>query len=77
MRRRFGRRRWGSGGNGDDGGSRNLDAGQELARILKLGLVPADALEPADIARAVMYAVSQPPHVDINEILVRPTAQAG
>ena len=28
-----------------------------------------------DIARAVMFAVSQPPHVDVNEILVRPTAQ--
>jgi NADP-dependent 3-hydroxy acid dehydrogenase YdfG len=36
----------------------------------------SDALEPDDIARAVMYAVSQPPHVDVNEILVRPTAQA-
>jgi NADP-dependent 3-hydroxy acid dehydrogenase YdfG len=34
-----------------------------------------DALEPDDIARAVMYAVSQPAHVDVNEILVRPTAQ--
>ena len=34
-------------------------------------------LEPDDIARAVLYAVSQPPHVDVNEILVRPTAQAG
>jgi NADP-dependent 3-hydroxy acid dehydrogenase YdfG len=33
------------------------------------------ALEADDIARAVMYAVSQPPHVDINEMLVRPTAQ--
>jgi len=33
------------------------------------------ALEPGDVARAVMYAVSQPPHVDVNEILVRPTAQ--
>jgi NADP-dependent 3-hydroxy acid dehydrogenase YdfG len=33
------------------------------------------ALEPEDIARAVMYAVSQPPHVDVNEILVRPTSQ--
>ena len=33
------------------------------------------ALEADDIARAVMYAVSQPPHVDVNEILVRPTAQ--
>ena len=28
-----------------------------------------------DIARAVMFAISQPPHVDVNEILVRPTAQ--
>src|SRR5699024_4569582 len=28
-----------------------------------------------DIARTVMFAVSQPPHVDVNEILVRPTAQ--
>jgi len=35
------------------------------------------ALEADDIARAVMYAVSQPPHVDVNEILVRPTAQSG
>ena len=30
-----------------------------------------------DIARAVMYAVSQPAHVDVNEILIRPTAQEG
>jgi NADP-dependent 3-hydroxy acid dehydrogenase YdfG len=34
-----------------------------------------DALKPDDIARAVMFAVSQPPHVDINEILIRPTDQ--
>jgi NADP-dependent 3-hydroxy acid dehydrogenase YdfG len=32
-------------------------------------------LDPEDVARAVMYAVSQPPHVDVNEILIRPTAQ--
>ncbi len=38
---------------------------------------PTDALRDDDIARAVMYAVSQPPHVDVNEILVRPTAQQG
>jgi NADP-dependent 3-hydroxy acid dehydrogenase YdfG len=38
--------------------------------------VPLDApLQPDDIARAVMYALSQPPHVDVNEVLVRPTAQ--
>jgi NADP-dependent 3-hydroxy acid dehydrogenase YdfG len=33
------------------------------------------ALEADDVARAVMYAVSQPPHVDVNEMLIRPTAQ--
>jgi NADP-dependent 3-hydroxy acid dehydrogenase YdfG len=36
---------------------------------------PKDALEPDDIARAVLHAVIQPPHVDVNEILVRPTSQ--
>lgn len=34
-----------------------------------------EALQADDIARAVMYAVSQPPHVDVNEILIRPIAQ--
>jgi NADP-dependent 3-hydroxy acid dehydrogenase YdfG len=34
-------------------------------------------LEAADIARAVMFAVAQPPHVDVNEMLIRPTAQSG
>ena len=38
---------------------------------------PTDALQADDIARAVMFAVLQPSHVDVNEILVRPTAQAG
>ena len=33
-------------------------------------------LEADDVARAVIFAVSQPPHVDVNEILVRPTAQS-
>jgi NADP-dependent 3-hydroxy acid dehydrogenase YdfG len=38
--------------------------------------VPLEApLEADDIARAVLFALSQPPHVDVNEILVRPTAQ--
>jgi len=36
---------------------------------------PGGALEPDDIARAILYAVSQPPHVDVNEMLVRPTQQ--
>jgi NADP-dependent 3-hydroxy acid dehydrogenase YdfG len=33
------------------------------------------ALKAEDVARAVMYALEQPPHVDVNEILIRPTAQ--
>lgn len=38
---------------------------------------PTDALQDDDIARAVLYAASQPEHVNVNEILLRPTAQAG
>ncbi|MGE5635323.1 MAG: SDR family oxidoreductase [Nocardioidaceae bacterium] len=38
---------------------------------------PTGALEPDDIARAVMFALTQPPHVDVNEVLVRPIHQAG
>jgi NADP-dependent 3-hydroxy acid dehydrogenase YdfG len=34
-------------------------------------------LQADDVARIVMWAVGQPPHVDVNEILVRPTAQDG
>jgi NADP-dependent 3-hydroxy acid dehydrogenase YdfG len=37
----------------------------------------SNALEPEDIARAVMFAIAQPAHVDVNEILIRPTAQEG
>ena len=28
-----------------------------------------------DIARSILYAVTQPAHVDVNEILIRPTEQ--
>src|SRR4051812_34782027 len=38
---------------------------------------PTNALEPEDIAAAVLYAVSQPNRVDVNEILVRPVVQSG
>ncbi len=38
---------------------------------------PSNALTPDDIARAVMFALEQPPHVDVNEMLIRPTAQSG
>ncbi|HEY1273489.1 MAG TPA: SDR family oxidoreductase [Thermoleophilaceae bacterium] len=36
---------------------------------------PSEALEPDDIARAVMFALTQPPHVDVNELLIRPIHQ--
>jgi NADP-dependent 3-hydroxy acid dehydrogenase YdfG len=36
---------------------------------------PEGALEPDDVARAILYTVSQPPHVDVNELLIRPTSQ--
>ena len=32
-------------------------------------------LQADDIARAVVYAVTQPPHVSVNELLIRPTDQ--
>ncbi len=36
---------------------------------------PTGVLKDADIARAAIYALSQPPHVDVNEILIRPITQ--
>jgi len=35
-----------------------------------------EILQAEDIAEAILYAVSQPPHVSVNEVLVRPTKQA-
>jgi NADP-dependent 3-hydroxy acid dehydrogenase YdfG len=36
-----------------------------------------ERLTAEDIAEAVLYAIGQPPHVSINEVLVRPSAQLG
>jgi NADP-dependent 3-hydroxy acid dehydrogenase YdfG len=36
-----------------------------------------DALEADDVARVVMFVLSQPERVDINEVLMRPVKQAG
>ena len=37
---------------------------------------PTAALEADDIAEAVLYAISQPDRVDVNEILIRPASQS-
>ena len=37
---------------------------------------PEDALHDSDIAGAVVWALSQPDRVDVNEILIRPTSQS-
>ncbi|WP_110667354.1 SDR family oxidoreductase [Salinicola halophilus] len=34
---------------------------------------PAQSMKDEDIANAVIYALEQPAHVDVNEILIRPT----
>ena len=37
---------------------------------------PTAALEAGDIAEAILYAISQPDRVDVNEILIRPASQS-
>ena len=37
---------------------------------------PERALHAEDVARAVIYALGQPEGVDVNEVLIRPTAQS-
>ena len=36
---------------------------------------PTGALQADDIARVALYALTQPPHVDVNEVLIRPVNQ--
>jgi NADP-dependent 3-hydroxy acid dehydrogenase YdfG len=38
---------------------------------------PRAALADDDVARAALYALSEPEHVDINELLIRPASQPG
>jgi NADP-dependent 3-hydroxy acid dehydrogenase YdfG len=35
-----------------------------------------DPLQPEDVAEAVAWAIERPPHVNINDIWIMPTAQA-
>ncbi len=42
---------------------------------LRPSVPPEDWLAAEDVARAVVFMVTQPPHAAVNEILLRPTAQ--
>jgi NADP-dependent 3-hydroxy acid dehydrogenase YdfG len=53
--------------------SHNSDEVREQAAKRFAGVTP---LEAEDIADAILYALRQPAHVAINEVLVRPSAQA-
>lgn len=44
-------------------------------RKLVQGVYDAQAIDASSIARAILFAVEQPKDVDVNEIIVRPTAQ--
>jgi NADP-dependent 3-hydroxy acid dehydrogenase YdfG len=47
----------------------------EIAEAQKERLAGVTPLAAEDIANAIMYAIGQPEHVSLNEILVRPTRQ--
>jgi NADP-dependent 3-hydroxy acid dehydrogenase YdfG len=51
----------------------NPMAREAIERLRKQMKAP---LQAEDIAEAIWYAVSQPSHVNVNEILVRPTEQS-
>ena len=48
---------------------------QEVLGARRGGWQNITPLQPEDVAASILYAVSQPPHVNVNEILVRPTTQ--
>ena len=41
----------------------------------QLAEVDVPTLAPEDIARGIVYATNQPEHVDVNELMIRPTGQ--
>ncbi|MGY1593409.1 SDR family NAD(P)-dependent oxidoreductase [Geodermatophilus sp. SYSU D00708] len=45
-----------------------LEASRQMAASMR-------TLQADDVARAIVYVVTQPPHVAVNEVLVRPTDQ--
>jgi NADP-dependent 3-hydroxy acid dehydrogenase YdfG len=48
---------------------------QGTKELVKGMIAQSTPMQPEDIARAIVYIVSQPPYVAVNEILIRPTDQ--
>jgi NADP-dependent 3-hydroxy acid dehydrogenase YdfG len=48
---------------------------EEIKEMLTSRLALSERLEAEDIANAIVYIVTQPRHVAVNEILIRPTEQ--
>jgi NADP-dependent 3-hydroxy acid dehydrogenase YdfG len=55
-----------------DTGIQNKTTGTDSARMLEIykSAIPASA-----VSGAILYAISQPENVDVNEVVIRPTAQ--
>jgi clavulanate-9-aldehyde reductase len=49
---------------------------EEIREMIAKRFADVAPLEAADIANAIVYSLGQPQNVSINEVLVRPTAQA-
>jgi NADP-dependent 3-hydroxy acid dehydrogenase YdfG len=56
-----------------DTGIQHKTTGSDSTRMLE---IYKNAIPPEAVARAIAFAMEQPANVDINEIVVRPTAQA-
>ena len=50
---------------------------EEIARQIKERFGETEILRSEDVADAISYVVTRPPHVAINEVLIRPTEQVG
>jgi NADP-dependent 3-hydroxy acid dehydrogenase YdfG len=53
-------------------GIQNKTTGADRARILE---IYKNAISPTAVARAIAFAIEQPAEVDVNEIVIRPSAQ--
>jgi NADP-dependent 3-hydroxy acid dehydrogenase YdfG len=54
-----------------------IEPGMVDTPFFESGVPQEEPLRADDVARAVLFALTQPAHVDVNEIMLRPTAQRG